>query len=186
MIQVYWQDSAGLRGLFLWFCLYNASLNSSCAHPPRPRGNRLCNHDDDDEGDDGDDQCVLFFGPNTRSHETKYHSRILPPDPESPFPLLYGSFFTKFQNGKRTTQVQHPQAVDTCTFCFWGREVYNVFKILINLRKFSYSTLETRRELRPKRIPQLFLGSLLETRRSAIGQFFFPVPSNNPRSLCES
>ena len=37
-----------------------------------------------------------------------------------------GSFFTKFQNGKRTTQVQHPYALDTCTFCLGGREV-NVF-----------------------------------------------------------
>ena len=33
--------------------------------------------------------------------------------------------------------------------------------------------------------PQLFVGSLLGTRRSAIGQFF-PVPSNSPRNLCES
>ena len=40
------------------------------------------------------------------------------------------------------------------------------------LRKFSYSSLEMRRNLEPKCIPQLFLGSLVETRRSAIGQFF--------------
>ena len=33
-------------------------------------------------------------------------------------------------------------------------------------------TLEMRRELEPKRVPQVFLGSLLGTRRSAIGQFF--------------
>ena len=31
----------------------------------------------------------------------------------------------------------------------------------------------------------LFLGSLLGTCSSAIGQFFFPVPSDSPRSLCE-
>ena len=31
--------------------------------------------------------------------------------------------------------------------------------------------------------PQLFLGSLLETFQSAIGQFFLLVPSNSPRSL---
>ena len=34
--------------------------------------------------------------------------------------------------------------------------------------------------------PRLFLGLLLGSRRSAIGQTFFSVPSNNPRSLCES
>ena len=44
--------------------------------------------------------------------------------------------------------------------------------LVINLRKCSYSTLETRRELRPKCIQQLFVESLLETRQSAIGQFF--------------
>ena len=33
-------------------------------------------------------------------------------------------------------------------------------------------TLKMRRELEPKRVPQWFLGSLLGTRRSAIGQFF--------------
>ena len=34
-----------------------------------------------------------------------------------------------------------------------------------------FATLETRRELEPKCVPQLFLGSLLETRQSAIGHF---------------
>ena len=36
----------------------------------------------------------------------------------------------------------------------------------------SFATLETRRELEPNCVPQLFLGWLLGTRRSAIGQFF--------------
>ena len=38
-------------------------------------------------------------------------------------------------------------------------------------RKISdqLSTLETRRELEPKFVPQLFLGSLVGTRRSVIG-----------------
>ena len=35
-----------------------------------------------------------------------------------------------------------------------------------------FATLETRRELEPKYLPQLFLGSLLETRLLAIGQYF--------------
>ena len=35
-----------------------------------------------------------------------------------------------------------------------------------------FASLETRRGLEPKCVPQLFLGSLLGTRRSAIGQFF--------------
>ena len=39
----------------------------------------------------------------------------------------------------------------------------------------QFSTLEARRELKPKCIPQVFLGSLLRTRRSAIRQFF-PSP----------
>ena len=34
------------------------------------------------------------------------------------------------------------------------------------------ATLERRKELEPKCAPQLILGSLLMTRRSAIGQFF--------------
>ena len=39
-----------------------------------------------------------------------------------------------------------------------------------------------RKELEPKCVPQLCLGSLLGRRQSAIGQFFSPVPSNNPES----
>ena len=49
----------------------------------------------------------------------------------------------------------------------------------------QFVTLGTRRELEPKCVPQLFLGLLLWTRRSAIGHFF-RLLSNNPRSLCES
>ena len=37
---------------------------------------------------------------------------------------------------------------------------------------YQFSSLEARRELEPKCIPQVFLGSLLMTRRSAIRQFF--------------
>ena len=44
------------------------------------------------------------------------------------------------------------------------------------------ATSETRRELEPKLNPKLFLG----TRRSAIGRFFSPVPSNSSRRLRES
>ena len=36
----------------------------------------------------------------------------------------------------------------------------------------SFATVETRRELEPNCVPQLFLGWLLGTRRSAIGHFF--------------
>ena len=42
------------------------------------------------------------------------------------------------------------------------------------------------RELEPKCVPQWFLGWLLETHQSAIGQFFFPVLTKSPRSLCEN
>ena len=50
-------------------------------------------------------------------------------------------------------------------------------------KKAVFATLETRGELEQKCVPQLFLGWLLGTRRSAIGQFL-PAPSNSPRSLC--
>ena len=46
----------------------------------------------------------------------------------------------------------------------------------------QFATLETKRELGPKCVPQLFLGSSLVTCRSAIGQFL----SNSPRNLFES
>ena len=45
-----------------------------------------------------------------------------------------------------------------------GRELYDISE---------FATLETKRELEPKCVPQLFPGSLLGMRRSAIGQFFF-------------
>ena len=48
----------------------------------------------------------------------------------------------------------------------------------------AFATLE--RALEPDCVPQLFLGSLLWTRRSSVSHFFLPVPSYNPRSLCES
>ena len=40
---------------------------------------------------------------------------------------------------------------------------------------YQFSSLEARRELEPKCIPQVFLGSLLRTRRSVIRQIF-PSP----------
>ena len=39
---------------------------------------------------------------------------------------------------------------------------------------FPFATLELRRELEPKCVLQLFLGTLLGMCRSAIGQLFFP------------
>ena len=44
--------------------------------------------------------------------------------------------------------------------------------------------VKTSRVLGPKCVPQMFLGWLQGTCRSAIGQFF-PVLSNSSRSLCE-
>ena len=46
-------------------------------------------------------------------------------------------------------------------------------------QNFLFATLQTRRGLEPKCIPQLFLGSLPVRHRSI-------VPSNSPRSLCGS
>ena len=66
---------------------------------------------------------------------------------------------------------------------FFSRDI--VGSVRINLMfGMLFPTLETRRELEPKCVPQLFLGSLLEARQSAIGHFF--PPGNSPRSLCES
>ena len=53
------------------------------------------------------------------------------------------------------------------------------------LRPFAHGAWEWRRELEPKWVPQLVLGSLLVTRWTTIG-WIFAVPGNSPRSLCES
>ena len=50
---------------------------------------------------------------------------------------------------------------------------------------YSFATLETRRELEPKCILQVFLGSLLGMHWSAIGLFSPNVPSNSARIHCE-
>ena len=66
---------------------------------------------------------------------------------------------------------------------FFSRDI--VSSVRINLMfGMLFATLERRRELEPKCVSQLFLGSLLETRQSAIGHFF--PPGNSPRSLRES
>ena len=57
---------------------------------------------------------------------------------------------------------------------------------LILDKKESLASLETRRGLERKCVPQLFLGLLLGTRQSSIGQCFSVVLSNSPRSHCES
>ena len=49
----------------------------------------------------------------------------------------------------------------------------------------QFATLETIRGMVPRFVPQLFLGWLLGTRRSAIGQFF-SVPSKFQKSLRKS
>ena len=47
---------------------------------------------------------------------------------------------------------------------------------LVNRPVWPIATLETTRKLEPKWVPQLFLGLLLGTRPSAIGQFFSLSP----------
>ena len=49
-----------------------------------------------------------------------------------------------------------------------------------------FATLETSGELEPKCVPQVLLGSLLGTWRSAIGHFSLSLATNIPRSLDES
>ena len=58
-----------------------------------------------------------------------------------------------------------------------GREVSRL--------SFPFATSETRGELELKYVPQLFLVSLLGTRRSAIGQFFSLSQATVPE-VCES
>ena len=59
-------------------------------------------------------------------------------------------------------------------------------KYLMFDKKESLASLDTRRELEPNCVPQLFLRLLLGTRLSAIGQCFSVVRSNSPRTHCES
>ena len=40
--------------------------------------------------------------------------------------------------------------------------------------------------MEPKCVPQVFVGSLLGTRRSAVGMVTGSVPSDSPRNLVES
>ena len=42
-----------------------------------------------------------------------------------------------------------------------------------------------RKELEPKCVPQLFLGSLLGRRSTTIGQLFPPFPSNSPEAFAK-
>ena len=69
---------------------------------------------------------------------------------------------------------------------FTGPKFFKPFTQPVNRPVCPFTTLETTRELEPKCVPQVFLGLLLGTRQSAIGQFFSPVPSNSPISFCES
>ena len=94
----------------------------------------------------------------------------------------------------------HESGRQMCYFkVSWGRKTdkgrvaaytgYLVF--MFNTTDFAkfvseFATLETRKELEPKCVPQLFVGSLLGTDRSTMGQLFPPVPSNSSRSLCEN
>ena len=50
-------------------------------------------------------------------------------------------------------------------------------------KKESLASLETRRGLERKCVPQLFLGLLLGTRQSSIGQCFSVVLSNSPEVI---
>ena len=48
--------------------------------------------------------------------------------------------------------------------------VYTNMATMTSCENYRYTTLETRRKLEPNYVPQWYLGSLLVTRRSAIGQ----------------
>ena len=56
---------------------------------------------------------------------------------------------------------------------FTRPEFFIPFTQHVNRPVCPFTTLETTRELEPKCVPQLFLGLLLGTHQSAIGQFFF-------------
>ena len=48
--------------------------------------------------------------------------------------------------------------------------LYTNMATVTSCEKCRYTTLETRRKLEPNYVPQWYLGSILVTRRSAIGQ----------------
>ena len=73
----------------------------------------------------------------------------------------------------RLTFCGRPLTSSTQPKGFWETFGFGIFSK-------SFATLETRGELEPKYLPQLFLGPLLATRRSAIRQFY-PLYPYHPR-----
>ena len=69
----------------------------------------------------------------------------------------------------RLTFCGRPLTSSTQPKGFWETFGFGIFSK-------SFATLETRGELEPKYLSQLFLGQLLWTRRSAIGQFYLLCP----------
>ena len=136
------------------------------------------------------------------------HSFVLHRGNWSPFLWLFPASWiraTQVRDGKTILLAfweccWHESGRQMCYFkVSWGRKTdkgrvaaytgYLVF--MFNTTDFvkfdpEFATLETRKELEPKCVPQLFVGSLLGTDRSTIGQLFHPVPSNSSRSLCEN
>ena len=67
-----------------------------------------------------------------------------------------------------------PYVPRSCFLCY-PQSFFMLLTVVLNItRDFSFATLETRRELKPNFVLQLFLESLLGTRQLTIGQFLCP------------
>ena len=105
-----------------------------------------------------------------RPHETKYHSRIFPQIPSHFFLYPMGHSLQSFRRKENYTSLHRRNKYKDTTHSAFGGEKY--MYLLIDLCKCSYGALETRRELRPKRIPQLFLGSYWRRHCQLLANFF--------------
>ena len=98
-------------------------------------------------------------------------NRPLDPIHKNPHIFETAYFFT---NRPRMNELIHWFTVDGRLIRV-EKMLFQKIRIRVDGASDTFATLETRRELESKYVPQLFLGSLRGTRRSAIGQFF-PCP----------
>ena len=86
-----------------------------------------------------------------------------------------GYFGSRGTKSKGWYKAIHPVLVDICPTITTVQDMTAEFyplQLIKDQRQVSIHLLQTSRELEPKCVPQLFLESLLTTRRSVIGHFF--------------
>ena len=101
---------------------------------------------------------------------------------ENCFELFYLLIFYFVKFSTWIWRLPYTWSLNSLLFVFGAREEL-IQDCVEARREYWETTLETRRELEPKCVPQLFLGSLPRPRLSTIGHFF-SKKSNSPRSLC--